>query len=160
MSIRLTHLITAMGLSAIASLWATFDAKAQVTPTTSRPFSPESPAEVFNRAYGFGAFSGDFFENRSLESQVGYIFGPGPINRSSYLENEITRQAYLMNLLYRDLLENQVSSDPVIRTPDLANPFQTSLRLNPSYRALPTGFFQPTPPLPGTEFLFDRLPLE
>lgn len=160
MSIRLTHLMTTIGLSAISTVFVTFSAKAQITPTDSQLFSPENPAEVFERAYSFGAFSGTFFENRSIESQIGFILGPGPINRSSYLENEITRQAFLINTLYRDLLENQVSSDPVIRTPDLANPFATSLRLNPSYRALPTGFFQPTPPLPGTEFLFDRLPLE
>lgn len=160
MSIRLTRLMTTISLSAISTLFVTFGAKAQIAPTDSQLFSPENPAEVFDRAFGFGAFSGDFFENRTIESQIGYILGPGPINRSSYLENEITRQAFLIDLLYRDLLENQVSSDPVIRTPDLANPFATSLYLNPSYRALPAGFFQPTPPFPGTEFRFDRLPAE
>jgi hypothetical protein len=114
------------------------------------------PADVFVEVLEFE--SENFFENRDFGSQIEFLLGPGPIDRASFPELEITRDAFLLDLVYRDLLAEQVASDPIIRTPDLANPYGTSLRLRPYYRALPDDFFTVTPTVPGSEFRFDSLP--
>lgn len=148
MSIRLTNLITMLLASAASSVFA-LGANAQTGPTDSQTVPPEPISELFNRA--FNNKSGDFFQNRSIPRQINLIFGYSSFPRGSYPEIEITRDAKLINVLYRDLLEQQVSSDPVIRTRDLDNPYDTSLRLNPSYRA--EDFLE------GSEFIIEGQPL-
>ncbi|NEO72387.1 hypothetical protein [Moorena sp. SIO3H5] len=81
--------------------------------------------EAFENA--FFNDSGDFFENRSIKSQIDTIFGSGwP---PAFPELALERDAERVINLYRDVLEQQVSSGPVIRTLDLPNPYNTSLRL-------------------------------
>ena len=57
----------------------------------------------------------------------------------SYPELEGKRDMKKLDILYRDLLYQQTASDPVILTPDLANPYNSSLHqeavLNPSFSA-------------------------
>jgi hypothetical protein len=55
-----------------------------------------------------------------------------------------------VELVYRDALSQQGESDPTIRVPDLANPFNTSLMLLPSTQ---TGGR-----VVGTEFIFENRP--
>lgn len=89
----------------------------------------ETLAETFNRAF----FENDpeFFRNRSLKRQVDLILGVGSLSRNSFLESEILRDAKLVDIIYQDALEQQASSDPIIRTSDLPNPYETSILLSP-----------------------------
>lgn len=103
--------------------------------------------EAFERAF----FDNDkpFFDNRSIPRQLDYLFGL----RNSFPENEINRDAKNVHELYREVLRQQVASDPVLRTPDLPNPYNTSLFqlpvFNPTNRINPVQgleFYEPLPP--------------
>lgn len=85
--------------------------------------------EAFERAF----FKNDpqFFRNNSIERQVNVIFGPGSLLRNSFPEHEISRDARLVHQLYEQVLNQQTSSDPVVRTPDLPNPYSTSILSSP-----------------------------
>jgi hypothetical protein len=147
----LSRFIPALGLS-LFSLSLSYSASAQVTPKASYGL----PANVIQEALELE--SENFFENRDFGSQIELILGPGALGNASFPELEISRDAFLVDLLYRDLLDQQVASDPIIRTPDLYNPYSTSLRLNPRYRALPSEVVPVVDPINGTEFFFDPLP--
>jgi hypothetical protein len=109
-----------------------------------------TPADAINRA--FYKNDPNFFRNRDLDRQFDLIFGPGLINRTTFPENEIARDSQLVDLIYRDALEQQVSSDPIIRTPDLPNPYNSSLLTNPRY----TG--SNASRVPGTEYVYETRP--
>ncbi len=76
----------------------------------------------------------EYYINRSLERQLDFLFGI----RNSFSENEINRDARGIHELYVEVLEQQTTSDPIIRTPDLPNPFNRSLLQIP-----PTNFNRP-----------------
>lgn len=108
----------------------------------------ETTAERFNRAFFKNDL--DFYRNRSIGRQLDLILGPGSLIRNSFPENEIRRDAELVNILYRDTLQQQVSRDPIIRTPDLPNPYETSVLQSPSIKV--------NSPAVGREFVFEALP--
>ncbi|MDZ8259132.1 hypothetical protein [Nostoc sp. ChiQUE01b] len=113
---------------------------------TATPNS-ENTNDVFERAY----FRHDrnFYENNSLKRQLDSFLGSGSSFGGSFPENEIARDANLINTLYHDVLTQQVGNDPYIRTPDLPNPYDTSLMMSPRYsNKLKV----------GTEFRFETLP--
>ena len=114
------------------------------TPTSNY----ETPARVIERAF----FKNDpnFYKNNSLKRQVDFLLGPGSLLRNSFPESEIARDAQLVNKVYQDLLQQQVGSDPYIRTPDLPNPYNSSLLLSPKFRN--------TELKTGTEFRFEEIP--
>ncbi len=91
--------------------------------------NPVPVNEQFDRA--FFKHDPDFYGNNSFGRQIDWLVGPGSIFRNSFPENEIARDAELVNKLYRDAMEQQVGSDPYIRTPDLPNPFNSSLLSSP-----------------------------
>ncbi|MGL4621029.1 hypothetical protein [Chroococcidiopsis sp.] len=64
----------------------------------------------------------NFFQNRSFGRQFDWLLGT-----NGFPDNEINRDAKRTDDLYRTALEQQVSSDPVIRTRDLPNPYRTSV---------------------------------
>ena len=113
-----------------AAIGFPYAAIAQPTLST-QPSGNETISETFNRAY----FRNDpeFFRNRSLKRQIDLILGPGSLFRNSFPENEILRDAKLVDILYQDVLEQQASSDPIIRTPDLPNPYETTILLSPRF---------------------------
>ena len=77
-----------------------------------------------------------------IESVSSFLGLPG------FPENEIRRDARAVNNLYEEVLEQQVASDPTIRTPDLPNPFFGSY--------LTTGLSiseEPIPPAPPSVIL-------
>lgn len=166
MQMRLTKLLGALVLAA-ASTGLASAAIAQTAPSspTIVPASPrtlgfdasfttppnrlETIPEAFNRA--FFQDSGDFYQNRSIQRQISYIIGPGLPGGAGFPELELERDAKRINRLYNELLELQVSSDPVLRTPDLPNPYDTSLRLISGPRRFGTR-------LEGSEFIFDTVP--
>ena len=122
MALRFRNLSCVLVLVAAASGFP-FAAMAQSTSST-QPSSTEAISETFNRAF----FESDpeFFRNRSFGRQLDLILG-----LDSFTEDEITRDAERVNNLYEDALERQVSSDPIIRTRDLPNPYETSILSSP-----------------------------
>lgn len=92
-------------------------------------FGYETPNEVMERA--FLKNDPNFYANQTVKRQIDLILGQGSLFRSSFPEHEIARDAELVNTLYRDMLNQQVSRDPYIRTPDLPNPYNTSLVASP-----------------------------
>jgi len=67
--------------------------------------------------------SGDFFEERTTGGDARFIFG------IDYDEEKLAKDAQRIEVIYQDLLEQQASRGPVLRTPDLANPYSTSVLL-------------------------------
>ncbi|MEH2350507.1 MAG: hypothetical protein V7K55_21395 [Nostoc sp.] len=108
----------------------------------------ETTSDVFERAY----FSHDrnFYENGSLKRQLDSLLGSGSSFGGSFPENEIARDAELVNTLYHDVLTQQAGNDPYIRTPDLPNPYDTSLMMSPRFNSNKLKV--------GTEFRFETLP--
>ena len=152
MSMRFKGLISLLMIAATSTVF-TSAAVAQEEVTVT-PVSTEPLAEAFERVLYKNA--GNFYENRSLEKQINFILGQGSLIRNSFPENEIIRDARLVRVLYNDALEQQVSTTPLIRTPDLPNPYDTSLLVNPSLylnRSVVNG----TAPVSG-ELLFEPLP--
>ena len=133
--------------SSLLVLFATISFSA-VAAAQTRTSSYETPDDVFNRAF----FKNDpnFYNNQSYKRQIELIFGPGSLLRNSFPENEIARDAELVNTVYRDALYQQVSSDPYIRTPDLPNPYNSSLLTSPRLNANQLRV--------GTEFRFEPAP--
>jgi hypothetical protein len=148
MQMRLTQLLSALTLAAASSVLASA-ARAQTDPSGYEPIRLETIPEAFNRS--FFEESGDFYRNRSTLRQIGYIIGPGFPGRAGFPELELERDAERINRLYIETLEQQVSSDPIIRTPDLPNPFNSSLRSLSS----PSRFRNR---VEGTEYNFETLP--
>ncbi len=145
MSMRLTHLLTtSLALAITSSALATSVIAQDVVDLQPIP-------DAFEDA--LTEESGDFFENRGFVRQVEYMFGLGSFTRPSFLENELVRDLNRVHNLYLYTLEEQVSSGPIIRTPDLTNPYNSSLYSSPAYR--------PTTVVPsGSEFIFERQPFE
>ncbi|MDJ0728147.1 MAG: hypothetical protein QNJ38_23875 [Prochloraceae cyanobacterium] len=71
--------------------------------------------------------SGTTLDNWKFLRQVNFILGIGSFPEGTYPENQIYRDADLVDIFYRDTLAQQTLSDPTIRTRDLPNPFSDSL---------------------------------
>ena len=108
----------------------------------------QTPNQVFEKA--FYENYPDFYNNDGLFREIDWILGSGSLFKNSFPEHEIERDAKLVNILYQDVLKQQTTSDPYIRTPDLPNPYNTSLLGSPRMRAEQLQV--------GTEFRFDSLP--
>ncbi|WP_066376009.1 MULTISPECIES: hypothetical protein [unclassified Anabaena] len=93
----------------------------------------ESTSDVFERAYF--RYDRNFYDNTTPQRQLDSFLGSGSLLRNSFPENEIARDAQLVNTLYRDVLTQQAMNDPYLRTPDLPNPYDTSLLMSPRLNA-------------------------
>ena len=123
MGARIKSLICTFGISAASSLIA-MSATAQ--DATSPVFRPREtiPNEVNRAFYGsLGEFS-DRNPLRATQAILGTPFG--------FPENQISRDGERIHRLHVDLLNQQVSSDPLIRTADLPNPFNLSVQTLPN----------------------------
>ena len=81
----------------------------------------------------------DYYGNRTFSRQLKWIFGPFP-------ENGIARDGKDVHKLYLDTMNQQMNAGPIIRTVDLQNPFQYSLRtLPPPVVAVPVQVIEPPP---------------
>ena len=145
---RLTKLLSAFVLTTASSLLAS---AAMAEPDSSRyePIRLIPLDEAFNRA--FFRDSGNFYQNRTLQGQFEYMFGPGVPGRAGFPDLKIERDAERVNKLYMYALDQQASSDPILRTPDLPNPFNTTLRQLPQFRRSALG-------VEGSEFILPTLP--
>lgn len=88
----------------------------------------------------------DFFANRSLWRQFNFIFGV-----TGFLDQEIDRDGKEVFDVYRSQLSHQLASGPILRTPDLPNPFNGSLLSCPTIHQFScTGVSASSPtPLPA-----------
>lgn len=87
----------------------------------------------------------DYYRNRTVPGQLKRILGPFP-------DRAIEEDAKDVNKLYQETFFKQMNSGPILRTVDLPNPFQFSLRtLPPPVVAGPLDVVQPpvivTPPV-------------
>jgi hypothetical protein len=111
--------------------------------------SYQTPLQVFEKA--FYENYPDFYNNDGLFREIDWILGgAGSLFKNSFPEHEIERDAKIVNILYQDVLKQQTTNDPYIRTPDLPNPYNTSLLGSPLMKASQLQV--------GTEFRFDSLP--
>ncbi len=91
-------------------------------------------ATQFNQAVSRS--SGSTFEGVSFLGQSSFFLGisyPWPPTFNAFPETLIADDARRLNDVYKEALIRQVSSDPIIRTPDLINPFNTSILTQPSF---------------------------
>lgn len=121
-----------------------------ITVAEARQYEHDSPdvrplptlPQAFNRAYY--SHLGNFFDSHGIVPSLTFIFGV-----PNYVENSISQDGRAVDRLYRDALKQQVSSDPVIRTPDLPNPYTGSVLTTPlviTQEAIP-----PAPPFPPVQ---------
>ena len=165
---RLTKLLGALVLAA-ASTGLASAVTAQTAPTSPTVVPvPASPRTIgvdpyltnknkkiktnqYKKNRSFFKESGDFYRNRKIPRQINYIIGAGVPWGAGFPDLELERDAERITNLYRELLEIQVSSDPVLRTPDLLNPFNTSVRLLSAPPRFGTR-------LEGSEFIYETVP--
>ena len=127
MGMRLKGLVSFCMMAATSTVFASTAVAQEVVTVT--PVVIESTAEAFERV--FFTNSGNFYRDQSLNRQIDFFLGKGTLLRNSFPENEIARDARRTRILYNDALKQQVSSGPLLRTPDLPNPYDTSLLVNP-----------------------------
>ncbi|MDJ0733947.1 MAG: hypothetical protein QNJ47_07670 [Nostocaceae cyanobacterium] len=134
-------------LGGLLVLFATLGFPSMATAQTQAP-NYENTSDAFDRAF----FKNDptIYRNNTLRREIDWMFGPGSILKNSFPENEIARDAELVNIVYRDVLQQQTTSDPYIRTPDLPNPYNTSVMMSPRVNADQLQV--------GTEFRFEQVP--
>jgi hypothetical protein len=127
------------------ALVASFTAIADVASAQEVRGDVQTIPEAFERAF----FRNDrtFYENRSLFRQANYILGQGSLIQNGFPENEIARDARLVNRVYTEALAVQGESDPLLRTADLPTPYTTSLQFLPveTSQATPSTPFSPPP---------------
>jgi hypothetical protein len=129
MAIKLTNLGSVLAIATLSIVTSVGTAKAQETePTRYQPF-----AEEFNRA--FRRASGDYFRNRQLAEQLGDFFGV-----PSFPDQAIGQDNKNVHKLYRELMEAQFNSTPIIRTPDLPSPYDSSIMTAPASGIKGPGF--------------------
>ncbi|MCL2929225.1 MAG: hypothetical protein O4861_22465 [Trichodesmium sp. St16_bin4-tuft] len=114
---------------AIANLTSIQVAQGEHLEDTAGTYQPF--AEKFNRASQ--RRSGNFFRKRNLLHQIGRYFGI-PKYPEQAIESDNTR----VNRLYIDEQRRQFSSTPVIRTPDIINPYNQSVLAAPPSESTPT----------------------
>lgn len=96
--------------------------------------------EEFNDA--FYSHVGNYFHNWGILPSLRLIFGI-----PSYVENGIAQDGRSVNRLYKEVLEQQTSSDPVLRSPDLPNPYTGSILTTPL--VITEEPIAPMPPFPS-----------
>lgn len=125
MSIKFNSLTGALAILATVCIGST--ATAQTNPDNQYSQS-QTLADRFEEV--FYSNDKDFSENRSFLRQLDFMLGFGSLN-NSFTENELVADDKAINNLYRESLLQQNSSDPVVRTRDLPNPYDTSILQSP-----------------------------
>jgi hypothetical protein len=135
MSTRLINLTTILLASIASSVFAHSAVAQSVTPPVESfndiSADSSSTATIFEKLLTDTA--GDFYQDTSLEGQLNNMFGWEDGLMGSYSENQITEAGIKLNQAYNQLMKQQVGNDPLMRTRDLANPFNTSIMENPDY---------------------------
>ncbi|MEO0987032.1 MAG: hypothetical protein AAFY20_15975 [Cyanobacteria bacterium J06639_14] len=122
--------------TAIAASVLAFAAAAPAQPGASSAQIPEAIEEIY-----FGN-TGPYSNNRSVFSYVNLIIGSG-----GFPERRVMRDSRAVSEAAHFLMDEQATTTPTIRVPDLFNPYNTSVQF------LPAG--QPSVILSGSEFIFE-----
>ena len=130
---KLSRFFSIATLSTLTCVVVSHPSTAQDTPTedvntdVEVEIQTDLPMDELTNQIYWGA-DGDFFEDSRPGGQLNTIFGWRRFPVGSYPENEITRDGLFIHTVVSDYFEQQNQGDPTIRTRDLANPFNTSLR--------------------------------
>jgi hypothetical protein len=148
MGVRLNIVLGTMTLMASSAVMmnaavAQDERPLQRTETTTSQEQLTIPQQFEDALYQRG---GNFYQNRRPPRSFTWFLGPFP-------ENDIAADGDDVHDLYVEVMTQQVFSDPIIRTADLANPFDTSLLLLPTEAPLETTsssdeFYTSPPPIP------------
>lgn len=71
--------------------------------------------------------SGNYYDHLSALSKIGFITGLG-----GFPDQRINRDTEALSEAYQELLVLQTQNTPIIRVPDLPNPYTTSVQLLPA----------------------------
>jgi hypothetical protein len=124
------HWKSLSGCLLVASTLFGFAKIAQAEPYIFNPVSDQFNEKLFKA-------SGDYFQGTEVFRPAADILGIGsPSGIIAFPEREIERDASRIHGFYREMMQRQVSSDAIIRTPDMMNPFDTSVMTMPP-RTLP-----------------------
>ncbi|MFE4107186.1 hypothetical protein [Almyronema epifaneia] len=146
MGIRVKPLVSAaLATIGTSMVMATTAIAQEVVPRTESASIADSVNEVVF------ANSGTYFQNRTFWRQFSYMFGPGTFGNAAYPEREVERDAEAIHQIYTYLMAEQSRSDPYLRTPDLRNPYNSSVLLLP--------VSQQDSRVVGSEFIYERLPI-
>ncbi len=120
-SVRFKSLVTTLTLVISSTVYIPRVLAEEVSQSDS--VSAETVPEAIDRAASRSSLlnKGNFFEDRSIAGDAAFTFGIG------YDEDRIAKEARIIEAISRDLLSQQTSDGPVIRTRDLANPYTTSV---------------------------------
>lgn len=118
------NLVRITGVLIVIAAATCFQGAAEAQQTSSTQPTDETLADTFERTF----FKNDpnFFRNRSIGRQLNWMFGV-----NGFAENEINQDATELHDLLRTSLKQQNSSDRVIRTRDIPNPFNSSILSSP-----------------------------
>ncbi len=130
MGIQLNHI---SGLTLALLTAAALGAPAGHSQETSTQTIPEAFDALTS------AYSGTYFENRTIGGQLGSMFG------FNYPERGLDWDGAATGTATRNMFLLQGTLDPTIRVPDLATPYATSLLTMPTSQS----------PYVGTEFIFE-----
>jgi hypothetical protein len=117
MGVRFNGFVSSLILATAAVLSAGA-AIAQEKPVVFQPLNPIS--DKINTTFGSNSFRNPI---NPLEDIVGL---------RGYPEYLIAGSGYRLHQLYQDLLTQQTTYDPMVRTADLPNPYSSSLLLSPN----------------------------
>ncbi|MGI0488446.1 hypothetical protein ACN4EK_23630 [Pantanalinema rosaneae CENA516] len=106
--------LTVMTVSSAITPSANAQDTIRFSPVTRLQTIPERFDEVYFRR------DPDYFANRSLIRQLIFLTGPFP-------ETEIASDAQGISNLYYETMSRQLNNFPIVRTPDLPNPFNESV---------------------------------
>ncbi len=134
MGVRLKSVLSLMAL--VAASTVSTAVTAQERPAAFKP--RETIPNAVDRAF-FGSSEGFQDFKRPIEALIGIPRFP---------ENGIARDGDRLDRIYRDLLIQQAANDPLIRTVDLPNPYNTSILTLPSASV--------SNRLVGSELVFER----
>ena len=125
-----------------ASLTIASVAMAQEPATSRSADIPTAIDEIF-----FGN-SGPYSRNRTTWRYGTTFF----LGLGGFAEHDILKDVNAINAATVFLLNEQATSDPTIRVPDLANPYNTSVQFLPAAQ-------QTNSRLSGSEFIFEIVPI-
>ncbi|MBE9115749.1 hypothetical protein IQ249_07575 [Lusitaniella coriacea LEGE 07157] len=137
--------LSAIAVFSVFASAAIAQAQVQVYSNTFELIDFQSIPDAFDEEYS--EFSGEAFDR-------GRLFGPvqSLVGLPLFPDTSISRDLNDVHKLYVELLNAQNTSGPILRTPDLPNPFSSTLLSNPAY-------FGTRTVVPGSEFIFEVAPI-
>ncbi|MEM8638898.1 MAG: hypothetical protein AAGG51_08815 [Cyanobacteria bacterium P01_G01_bin.54] len=109
-----------------------------------KPVEFQTIPDAFVRGLTFSSQDA-YSTTATIGRQFDFLFG-----FAGFPDSELSRDGSIVNSIYDETMYRQYSLGPLIRTPDLRNPYDSSLRTDPS-------LLGPSQSFPGGEFIFPPL---